>query len=202
MKTACLGTSAVLTVKNYLQNIGGKGIARHSIMNNEGGWYERCDYWVDKKIPREGGNGQPYKTQEQCLIKEADNIDKDVNEYYDFMNKEQKYLENLQTKYPASGKEIFAQQQVDTSALAGDLSQDVNNNIDFFGTTFLDPEGPGDVIDLTEIKKVLSQEGYEQNKYEIEQLRDIDVYTKILKSSSSSDRLKEMANKNLYSTFY
>jgi len=200
MKTACLGTSAYLTVKNYLENTGGKGIARDSVMNDEDGWYNLCDDWVSQGIVRPGGNGQAYGSQEECLIKESDNIDKDVNDYYEFMSAEQKYLEDIQKDHVLSEEKLFSQQIINTSAVAGEISGDVKDNLDSLGPTFLDPEGKGDPIDISEMRKVLSQEGYDQNKYEIEQLRDIDLYTKIL-DESDNERLKEMASQSLYTTF-
>jgi len=198
MKYACLGTSAALTVKNYVQNVGGKGIARDSVMNGEYGWYERCDDWVAQGVVRPNGKGKAYTTQEKCLIEESDNINADVDAYYEFMSTEQDYIKNISKVLSKEG--LFSQQTINTSALAYDLSKDVKTNLDSLGTTFQDPEGKGEAIDISEMKKVLSQEGYDQNKYEIEQLRDIDIYVKVL-NNSDDERLREMAKQNLYATF-
>ena len=200
MKLACLGTSAYLNVKNYLENIGGKGIARDTMMNSKDGWYNLCDDWVDEGFPRPGGKGQPYKTQEECLIKESDNIDKDVDEYYTFMSKRQEYIQGIQDDYVLAGETLFSGKTINSSGFAWDFSEKVNTNLDNLEKSFPDPEGHGDPINIEDMKAVISKEGYEQNKYEIEQLRDIDVYTKILENSDN-ERLKEMARKDLYSTF-
>ena len=198
MKEACLGTGGYLTVKNYLQNTGGKGIARDSIMNSEGGWYERCDDLVAEGIF--GPNGEKYSTQEECLIENSDYIDKDVDSLYEIMDAQNKKRKQIQDKYKEEG-ELFSKDIIDTNKFIEEYTEEtVRPNIDTLGDTFEDPEGRGETINIEDMKTVLSVQGFRENKYSIEQLRDIDLYTKVL-SSDVSDEVKEMAEQSLYSTF-
>lgn len=199
MKTACLGTSAYLTVKNYLENTGGKGIARDSVMNGENGWYIRCEDWVEQVVVRPGGKGEPYRTQEECLIKESNNIDKDVDTLYGFMDTQNKEIKTIQDKYKTEGK-LFFNDIIDTEEFVREYSETVRKNLDNLGTAFEDPYGTGESINLENMKQILSAEGFEKNKYSVEQLRNIDLYTRILSSDASND-IKKMAEQNLYSTF-
>ena len=200
MKTACLGTSAVLTVKNYLENTGGKGIARDSVMNGENGWYTRCDDWVNRRVVRPGGKGESYRTQEECLIKESDNIDQNVDTLYGFMDTQNKEIKTIQDKYKIEGK-LFSEDLINMSAVVGEYSEIVRTNLDNLGDTFEDPDGTGESINLENMKQILSAEGFEKNKYGIEQLRDIDLYTRILSEGIASNDIKKMAEQKLYYTF-
>jgi len=48
-KAACFVTGGVLTAKNLLENLKGKGIARQKVMRNSGGWYDICNDEVNNK---------------------------------------------------------------------------------------------------------------------------------------------------------
>ncbi|MCK5624492.1 hypothetical protein KAI04_01490 [Candidatus Pacearchaeota archaeon] len=191
MKGACIGTSAYLTVKNYLDNTGGKGIARGEIMNGDGGWYEQCDNLVSVGT---------YSTQEQCLIKESENIDRDVDTLYSFMDTQNTEIKTIQDKYGTS-ETLFSTNVIDTTKFVEEYSKKVRTNLDSLGNTFVDPKGNSETINLVNMKEVLSTQGFEENKYSVEQLRDIDLYTKVLSSDTVSSDIKKLAKENLYSTF-
>ena len=59
LKGACLATGGYLTIKNFLSNTGGKGIARSEIMRGNGGWNERCSAMVGEK---------KYSSFEECIF--------------------------------------------------------------------------------------------------------------------------------------
>ena len=203
MKGACLGTSAYLNVKNYLNNIDGKGIARAAIMNADNGWYERCEDWVRNKVSIDG---KVYKTLDGCLTANSGGIDSDVDTYYGFMSEQQSDMREIQ-EIPGikiDGK-LFSVDRVNTKEFAGEFSGEFNGGLDsnladyLINGEFLDPKGKGDPINIANIKKVFSEQGFEENKYSIQQLRDADLYTRILAGDASED-IKKMAKNNLYST--
>jgi hypothetical protein len=68
MKAACLATSVVLTVKNFLGGIGGKSQARQEVMRGPGGWTEYCTQ------NKEQYGGSITK----CYNKNAQKINQDV----------------------------------------------------------------------------------------------------------------------------
>jgi len=88
MKTACLGVGAYTTLKNLFANLGGKSIARYEVMRSDKGWYDKC---------RDKVTSGDYKTISECLTKEANNIESDVNKYYNGIkayNEEVKQFKN------------------------------------------------------------------------------------------------------------
>jgi len=203
MKGACLGTSAYLTVKNYLDNIDGKGIARAAIMNADNGWYERCDEWVRNEV---SVGGKIYKTTDGCLTANSDEIDKDIDTYYGFMSELQSDMREIQERpgIKIEGK-LFSVDRANTKEFAGVYSggftEGLEANLENYISEgeFLDPKGKGDPINIDNIKKVFSKQGFEENKYSIQQLRDADLYTRIL-AGDASEEIKEMAKQGLYST--
>jgi len=71
---ACLATSAILTAKNFLDNLHGEGIARKIVMRTpEKGWFDQCKDLVN--------NGQYGGSIDTCLAQNSDEIDKAVQEY-------------------------------------------------------------------------------------------------------------------------
>jgi hypothetical protein len=71
MQKACFVTSSVLIIKNFVQNIGGKGIARGDVMNKPGGWNSWCN--EHKNDAQYGGSS------DNCLFQNRAEIEKEVN---------------------------------------------------------------------------------------------------------------------------
>jgi hypothetical protein len=81
LKNACLATSAILTVKNFMSGVSGESLARQQAMSGPTGWTERCknainDNWIDRgdgvKVP------VTYRTASQCYNGESDFINKEI----------------------------------------------------------------------------------------------------------------------------
>src|SRR3989344_5784995 len=89
-KAACLLTDGVLTAKNFLSNLGGKGIARQKVMRGTNGWFEKCQDKVDKK---------EYDKVDSCLIKNSDEINLSVYSVSQAMETQNKESEELQDLY-------------------------------------------------------------------------------------------------------
>lgn len=103
MKTACLATGTILTAKNFLNNLDGKSIARYEVMRARGGWYEQCTNLVSQKT---------YRDVDECLSKNSDAIDDDVNAYYEKLQTQNEQLKTLQQPYEHSG--FLGENNVDT----------------------------------------------------------------------------------------
>ena len=133
-------------------------------MNNENGWYERCNNFVAQGIA--GPDGKTYATQEQCLIQNSDYIDRDVDSLYGFMDSQNNGIKAIQDKYKEDG-EFFSNDIINTEEFVNEYSGKVTTNLDNLGSTFEDPRGKGETINLGNIKDVLSVEGFNENKYSI-----------------------------------
>ncbi|MGV8152421.1 MAG: tetratricopeptide repeat protein [Candidatus Nanoarchaeia archaeon] len=72
MKTACFATSAVLTVKNFVNGLSGASMARKEVMTSSGGWNDRCESLISSK---------KYATLQQCLLDNKEYVEADVLAY-------------------------------------------------------------------------------------------------------------------------
>lgn len=186
LKGACLGVGAMMTVKNFFANVGGKAIARQNVMRGEGGWYERCaDYVSEGK----------YYSQEDCMVEEASNIDKDVDAWsksIEEQNQKMKLLQEGITETSTFGERVVNDDKF-MEKYASSVQKYLEDN--FYGN-FTNPDNPDESINMEEMKTILSYDGWKNNgNYDKEQLRNIELYAKILKSNPKD----AMAKKRLYS---
>lgn len=65
----CLATGAMLTAKNYFENLDGKSIARQQVMRSDGGWTDICSDEI-----KETG-----KSLDSCFLDHSKEIDADVD---------------------------------------------------------------------------------------------------------------------------
>jgi len=176
---ACLATTTVLTVKNFLFSLKGKGIARQMVMRGKDGWYERCADLV---------NAGEYISQEQCLIKESDEIDKDVDAYYDLMSIQNDEIEDLEKKFTT--KKFLSEKAVNTSGFMQDYSVQVQGELGSLGDNF---KG----LNMAAIAAGLTYDGWREGIYDLSQLREIEFYTMALEKNPNDER----ASERLYSLF-
>ena len=66
-----------LFAKNFIDDLGGQGIARTMAMSGAGGWYSKCSTLVTQG---------KYSTQDQCLLQNSNQIDTDVNQLNTLIN--------------------------------------------------------------------------------------------------------------------
>ncbi len=193
MKTACLATGAWYTAKNFVDNLGGKGIARQIVMRGANGWYERC---------------ADADSQEQCLIGHSEEIDKDVDAMYGIITQQNEDIKKLQDKNLIKEKSaygLFSQKVVDTKAFTTKYSNEVGaflgGNENYLESELQKLKNLPEQIDISEITKILSDaEAQENNLYNSDSLKDLELYAKVLSSSATSSELKEIARQELYST--
>ncbi|MFA5856919.1 MAG: hypothetical protein WC867_06165 [Candidatus Pacearchaeota archaeon] len=89
MKAACFATSAVLTVKNYLDGMTGESIARNSIMTASGGWNDICERLVNEK---------KFYSLQQCLLSKNKEIQDDVKIYSDKVQETNRIMQEIQNE--------------------------------------------------------------------------------------------------------
>jgi len=188
MKTACLATEATLTVKHLLMDSGGKSIARTEVMKGENGWNERCAKFV--------ADGK-YKSLDECYYKNSNNIDAEVNLYYQKLNEQNNEIKDIQNKHISSESSLFGGKSIDTNAFTKDYSGEVKPTLT--GTIQIqDPSYPNDPnkkinINLTTYQKYLDYNS--QNPYSIDDLKEIDLYNRLI--GTSEDETKKVYEQRL-----
>ena len=180
LKLACLATGATLMVKNFLANVGGKGIARSKVMRGDDGWYEKCVDIV---------NANPDISLDGCLLEKADDIDRDVDTVTKIMNEQNEKNKKLREE-SANTDEFMEKFSADVTSYLGDSDVD----------SFADPDGRGESISKEKMIEILSYEGWKENRnYNSEQLREIELWANVLEDDGASEDLQKMAEKRLYS---
>jgi len=191
LKTACIVTSVTLVAKNFIENVDGMGIARQSVMRGTNGWFEKCAQMVAAKTSA---------SQEKCFLDNADKIDKDVAEMGKIISEQ-----NVNQKKLAEGitsTQFLSENIVNTSALMKKYSE---QQIPYLQQNLPDSAlvGPnGEKIDKAKILDILSYDNWNKGQYSLEQLKEIELYTNVLKDTSANPEfpeLREAAKARLYS---
>jgi hypothetical protein len=171
MKGACLGAGAVLTFKNLIDNYGGKSIARNQIMNGAdgkgGGWNDKCAAAVSANPPQ-------YKSMDDCFIKNSDSIDNQVNTLSNLMNSQNQEIKQVEKENMQGASST----QVNTVGFAKSYSEKVMATLNS-----LSPEKKQN-LKMGDIATTITPDGWEKNKYTIEQLKEIELYTLYLQSGT------------------
>ncbi len=187
LKGACFSTGVALTVKNFLANTGGAGIARKYVMRGSGGWYEQC---ADKV------NDQEYISRERCLIGEAENIERDVSKLSELINEQNEIIQELEEGNMRPDT-MFGPDVVDTEQFMRDYSAQVIDSLD--DETIANLGGIGDPIDIENMMISLNYSGWQNRNYNREQLREIELYASVLGDAEASPELEGIAERELYS---
>ena len=188
LKAACFSAEIVLTAKNLVQNFKGKGIARQEVMRGEGGWYDICR----DKI--EGSK----KSLDSCLLDNADAIEGDVNVMYEILNAQNEDIKSIQADHVTGEKKFLGEDLIDTSGFIQEYSEQVQKVLDEDIVGDADSENK---INFEKMKTSLSHDGWKNGNYDVDELKKIELYTKIL-SKNVSKELKAMSEKRLYSVLY
>ncbi len=186
LKTACLATGATLVVKNFLMNTGGQGIARGYVMSGSNGWTEKCTSLVaEGKSP----------SLDRCFLDNSDSIDSDVNQLTDLINEQNSNIKNIES---GTSTQFLSEKVVDTNAFMTKYSPQVSSYLQTSSGFSSALTGSSGTIDKEEMLTIIS-DGYNNKIYSSDQLREIELYTKILDDPSSSAELKSIAQSRLYS---
>ncbi len=186
-KASCLATAGYLNLKNFWLDKSGRGIARKMVMRGKGGWYELCA----QKI----GKGE-FSDLDECIFANSKLIDEDVNKLYKIIKEQNERIKELQSKAgfvtdPLGGK------KVNMSEFMKKYSKTVSELLEKSKLDFLEEEG----FNLEDLESYFSYDRWKNNVYDVEQLRNVELYLRVLNDSSSSDLLKNLAQKELGSSF-
>jgi hypothetical protein len=209
----CAATGAVLTVKNFINNLNGKSIARTSIMQGSGGWNERCKTEVANEL---------FKSIDECYLSYAGEIDQEVENYANVLNKQESVLATIRenSMYEYRGKKVLDKekyielysQYVHTGKLGSSTPSNtlqaalINSGAFDDGKLYqgVDASGKrvGEGIDLNNVNSLLNFYYLDKGVYSEDQLEQIDVYKNILLNKEISSEEKEIATKRLYTLLY
>ena len=176
-KKACLGTGAALTVKNFLANLGGKGIARQKVMRGESGWVENCETRVS--------NGE-YRNVDSCLLDNSDEINSAVDIYSNLMDAQNEDVEGLQ-KSCKTDDGFLGEDVIDTDCLMKDFvdteyKDELSSNLAGLGSVSVG----NDQVPVSDIIVRINE-----NTTFLTQARNLQLNSRLL--DSDDDYVKEMA---------
>ncbi|MBI3623879.1 transglycosylase SLT domain-containing protein [Candidatus Pacearchaeota archaeon] len=180
MKTACLATDAVLTVKNFLNNKDGKAIARKEVMRGEKGWYSICENLVKE-------NKAQYPSVEKCLVSKSKEIDADVDSVYQKIKSKNSDIDTLQKQFEKTG--FLGEKVVDDNGFCKAYLDSRKGDI----TSQIKAKFGGDNIEVQGGKKINVDAFI--NKLDckttsIDDIRELDLYSSISGSSGLNDMVK------------
>ena len=185
-KTACLVTAGALTIKNFFSNLGGKGIARQTVMKASGtGWYDKCQGMIKPK-------GQ-YENLDACLLNNSNAIDASVNAYQaamDRQNQEMKRLEEGISKTTFLGEKVVITDELAKRLVNDNYRTDISGNLQGVFAENKITIG-NEKIDINE--KVIPY--INTNTATISQARDLQLNSRLL--SSSDPNVQEIAKSNV-----
>jgi len=171
MKQACEITGVALVVKNIYLNRGGKGIARHEVMSGTGGWNEKCTGFV---------SGGKYNSIDACFLDNAEGIETEVNNLYGIMDYQNKEIKQIETANMLKGTEL-AQDYVNTTGFVEDYSKQVRETLNSLS------EEDKKNLDIENMETILTLDGWENNRYTIEQLREIELHALQIKKYGNDE---------------
>ena len=185
MKAACLGTSAVLTVKNLIENSGGKSIARTEVMRGERGWHEKCAELVE----------QGHSTsQESCFLNNSKKIEEEVDLIYKEMREQNEEIKKFQDENMGEGS-VLGEKFVNTNKFVKDYSN--YTKIKITEDSITNPRNSKEFVNLTKFKETFDENSFKEGNYNIDQLKEIDLYYSLWKNAEDLE-LKEKYGQRLY----
>ena len=171
-QTTCEIAGAILTAKNLLFNSGTDSIARKTVMNGEKGWNSQCE---SLKV-----GTKTYSTKDQCLFDNSDQIENEVKQVSEEMDRQTKSFETLEAidGVTTSGG-LFGQDKVNQNVLMDKgYAEKIKLSLSGFGSTFKNPDGGVEIVDLQKV--VVSFTGENLGKlYSLEDAKQIELYANL-----------------------
>jgi hypothetical protein len=190
LKTACLATGAALVVKNFIEDIKGGGIARQAVMRGIGGWADKCTNLVSQG---------KYISVDKCFLDNSNQIENDTAQLTNIINQQNTNIQGLEQG--STTTQFLSEKVVDTNSFMAKYAPQVSSYLETssgFASALNDPNGKGQAIDKTNILTTISN-GYSNKIYSSDQLKEIELYSKVLDDPSSSEELQSLAKSRLYS---
>jgi len=192
-KGACYATSAMLLIKNLLDNFSGRSMARSRVMrgaDGSGGWINRC-----KEMVASGEKG--YGSLDQCLLGESDNIEKDVDIAHETIQNVNQMMENTEV---VSENTIFGEKILKTEESFKSYMEEFKEQS---GETEIQVYDEAGQIEKTVTMSDMMGDynvAYEEGLYNFADVREWKFYSDMINSDISDD-LKEEYKQKLSDTY-
>jgi len=182
-KYGCLGVGAGLTVKNFLDNLQGRGVARNKVMRGDAGWFEICETSIDAKSKI--GDKGPWTDIDSCLLDNSDAINAAVDVYANAMEKQNEEFEILQELHKIKGG-FLSEDVINTDAVEKDFIDKFFNELDsnLVGVNTIKVGGKD--VDVSKIVDEINP-----NTVSLTQVRNLLLNSRLL--SSSDENVKNIA---------
>jgi len=195
LKGACFATSTFLTIKNLFNNFGGKSIARQEVMRRDGGWTDRC-----KKLIADG----KYQTYAQCYLDNAEDIEKEVNIFYDALKEQQDKLSILDKKH--TEKTSLFGSSVDTEKFNEEYFDGFGKKIENMISNDISNIKVGEEEkQISEFTKLLTNENQKNGYFTTQDAREIEYLSMLLNkeglTSETKDSIKTELQEKLKSVY-
>jgi len=204
MKFACGATGAGLVVKNLIANRNGKAIAREKVMAGTGGWNEKCQEDYNSGLYK-------YKSVEDCLLDNAEEIEKEVEDMANIISQQNNKIRELEATYTKDGKlneKLFMvsySNHVYSSVDSSLSKMDRNSLISLTESLHKDSLSPDEIMEMSEekmielnrqkIQSILNNRGTSESKYgtdylvsegafTVNELKEIELYATYLNKNS------------------
>lgn len=198
----CSYTGVGLNAINLINNLNGKSIARTTVMQQKGGWNEKCQAEVAKGT---------YKSLDVCFLENSDEIDKEVDLYTKVINERNSEVDGFKedaTTTNKKGDEILDRTNfidIYSKDVTGDLINVLKSTgyVDSSNNRFYqikDSKGnlAGNFVDLDELSITFSTGALDAAVYSEEELNEIYLYKEVLKANSGD----ATARNKLFSLLY
>ena len=186
-ETTCKGVGTYLVLKNMLLTSGTESLARKSVMNDEGGWYEKCADLVKQNV---------YASSEKCLLENSGKIETQVEQMAKVMDAQDKVISSLEdVDGITTSFGLFGQDVVNTDKLTELYISDVRESLP---SSVLNPDKSPETIDMNKVLNYLTAEGYEDKFFDLENLKEIALYSDLITTYPTDETYK----KRLYTALY
>ncbi len=184
-KGACFATSALLLVKNLVDNFSGKSMARQKVMRGPGGWFEKCNEMI-----KSGERG--YVSLDDCLRQNNDKIEQEVSAAHNSIQKVNNLMQNTEkvTETALFGEKVLNTDDSFKGFMSQFKSRYGDETIEVDGKEFKMNDMVGDY-----------EQGYNNGYYGFNDARDWMYYLEMVKNPQVSEDIKKEYKEKLYDEY-
>jgi hypothetical protein len=174
LKAACFATAGILTIKNFITGMDGKGLARQQVMRGTGGWNDKCNQMI---------TAGRYQTLTQCFNANSGEIEQTVAERAKALTEVNNKLKGFESGHTKTGEGLFGGSYVEREPVVTEYRKYL---IDRYGNKVITDPNTNKQINVSELLK--NENGYKNGEYGYEQLRDLHLNLELQQSSSAVTR--------------
>ncbi|HOW36680.1 MAG TPA: hypothetical protein PLK34_00310 [Candidatus Pacearchaeota archaeon] len=168
LKTACFASQTILSVKNLLE-LGPAGMARQMVMKGEEGWYSRCEVMMKDEPGK-------YVSSEDCLLKNSDKIDSEVEYVSSVVKKQNDDINSLEEGAISQEASFWQGTIIDTDKFVESYIPEVQRDLE--ETSYI------------EYASLLTVPNWENKIVTIDELKEIQLYSRIINENSNPEQVK------------